>query len=204
MLNQDRTHALGERDASAFPLLTGVTWIQAVPASGPLELAWRDTSDEVSNDSDRRFLVSARAQADFIVTSAKTAAAESYRPSRYAPIVVLDRSAVASTPDELRLLRSGDIAHADALTAVETLAREKSILLESGPTLAKVFAHSGSIQRVWLTVTGFREDFDSLERARITAKRIEAIGVALGLERLTQTRAIWDGQNEYLDLIAGS
>lgn len=192
-----------ERDAPTFPLLTGVTWIQAVPASGPLESAWQETSDEVSNDSDRRFLVSARAQADFIVTSAKTAAAESYRPSRHAPIVVLDRTAVASTPDELRLLRAGALVHANALTAVETLAREKRVLLESGPTLAKVFALSGSIQRVWLTVTGFRDDFDSLERSRITAKRIEAIGVALGVERLAPTSAIWDGQNEYLDLLVG-
>jgi hypothetical protein len=76
---------------SAFALKPGLNWVHVVSSDGRSTGDGEPTSDGVTNHEDREFLFAMRAQCDAIFVSAKTALAENYRASKYAPIFVIDR-----------------------------------------------------------------------------------------------------------------
>ncbi|MFM5967746.1 MAG: hypothetical protein ACKOQ8_01730 [Micrococcales bacterium] len=137
-------------------LETGITWIQVVEPSSPSddhEPTFVKNSDLVSNAEDRELLFGARSQADVILVTEKTASAEKYRPSKFAPILVIDRSGSYTPPPEvlgkhpIRVLPSVE----DALAA-NPLDSSK-ILLESGPTLASALAKQALLGQAIVVVT---------------------------------------------------
>ena len=128
--------------ASAFELQPGLNWIHVLSANGLSVAAGTKNSDSVSNSEDREFLFGMRSKCDAIVVSAKTAIAENYRPSKFAPIFIIDRN---STETARKLARVADgEKHAievhrsvdDAIRRLPDGAQSK-ILLECGRDMAR-------------------------------------------------------------------
>lgn len=134
------------------------------------------TSDNSTNKLDRELLKFIRSQSDLIITTGKTARSENLKASKYAPMLILTRSAgelnikaVESNEakpvyvtQRLGTIYSSDKAIAiggiqDSLTDfVESFCRANNInhpVLESGVETAKLFASSRAIKEVDLTVT---------------------------------------------------
>lgn len=99
-------------------------------------------SDSVTNAEDREFLFGMRSQCDAIMVSAKTALVENYRPSKFAPIFVIDRHSTAAAR-ELERQAEGDKHPIEVHASVgEALLRlpegsQSRVLLECGRTMAK-------------------------------------------------------------------
>ena len=137
-------------------LETGITWIQVVEPTSPSdahEPTFAKNSDLVSNAEDRELLFESRSQADVILVTERTASAEKYRPSKYAPILVIDRAGSYTPPPEvlgkhpIRVLPSVE----DALAANPL--DSSRILLESGPTFASALAKQALLGQAIVVVT---------------------------------------------------
>ena len=87
---------MSEHHTEVIELVPGVNWIQVLAPIGPSKAQVEDfNSAAISNAEDRELLFAARAKSDAIVTTKKTALAENYRASRFAPIFVIDRTGLA-------------------------------------------------------------------------------------------------------------
>lgn len=134
------------------------------------------TSDNSTNKLDRELLKFIRSQSDLIITTGKTARSENLKASKYAPMLILTRSAgelniKAVESNEAKPVyvtqRLGTIYPSDKAIAiggiqdsltdfVESFCRANNInhpVLESGVETAKLFASSRAIKEVDLTVT---------------------------------------------------
>jgi hypothetical protein len=142
-------------------LRPGVTWIQAIPPNGALAETWNIGSDAISNPADRALLMAARRVCDVVVTTARTAAAESYRPSKYAPIAVVDRHSEFLPP-----VQFGETKPMFGISDLADLAmlevQSNFILLESGITYAK--ALGSRLEHFIVTVTNTSDATTALER----------------------------------------
>ena len=137
-------------------LETGITWIQVVEPASPSDIhqpKFVKNSDLVSNAEDRELLFGARSQADAILVTERTASAEQYRPSKYAPILVIDRSGSYAPPPEVPgkhpILVFPSVEDALAVSPIEG----SRILLESGPTLASALAKQELLGQAIVVVT---------------------------------------------------
>lgn len=135
--------------ASAFSLKPGLNWIHVVSSDGCSTGGDKTTSDGVTNGEDREFLFAMRAKSDAIFVSAKTAVAESYRASKYAPIFIIDRG--QSTDSSALAMKATADKHGvyvvrrieEALDALPN-GNESRILLESGRQMTAALIADGS------------------------------------------------------------
>jgi riboflavin biosynthesis pyrimidine reductase len=151
--------------ASAFSLRPGLNWIHVVSSDGSSTGEGTSTSDGVTNYEDREFLFAMRAQCDAIFVSAKTAAAENYRASKYAPIYVIDRS---HSPDSNALAtdptadKHGVYVVSSIEEALNSLpgGNQSRILLESGRqmTAAIIADASAAVEVTQALVTVITSD----------------------------------------------
>lgn len=137
-------------------LETGITWIQVVEPTSTRDVhepTLVKNSDLVSNAEDRELLFGARSQADVILVTERTASAEQYRPSKYAPILVIDRSGLYTPPPEVQGKHPIKVFPSveDALAAHPL--DSSRILLESGPTLASALAKQALLGQAIVVVT---------------------------------------------------
>lgn len=190
-----------ERLARLFELTAGITWIQVVSAQGAIDDAWRGTSDSVTNPADRKFLLAARSQADLIVTSARTADVERYRPSRFAPILIIDRS-VSDTHTELTddELLPGALLRLNEGQSGAAMAARQHVLLESGPTLARALLQSRRDWQILLTVTGLPTTLEAEDIQRLCAARVRELAQILECGLLATRQIVIEGSNAYLRL----
>lgn len=138
-------------------LTNGATWIQVAEpvgeTSGLRDSSATKNSDLISNPEDRALLFAMREQSDAILVSAKTAIAEHYRPSKFAPIYVVDRKGTFTSTTEATPGR-----HAmKILGSVEEVFERhppthSKILLESGRTMAKSLIADGLVTRAIVVV----------------------------------------------------
>lgn len=149
---------------SAFSLKPGLNWIHVVSRDGSSTGDGKSTSDGVTNHEDRQFLFAMRAQCDAIFVSGKTAIAEGYLASKFAPIFIIDRS---QSPDSLELATSATAdkhgvyvvsSMEEALSALPD-GNQSRILLESGRqmTAALIADDNGAVgitQALITVVTG--------------------------------------------------
>lgn len=140
----------------------GITWLQVIPATGQLGETWSIRSDKLSNPADRALLVAARRACDVVVTTAKTASAESYRASKAAPIAVLDRRGDFVVPEI-----PTDAEPVFTINNLDELAKNHVkcdfILLESGLTYAR--ALGPRLNNILVTVSKTNDSLLALERA---------------------------------------
>lgn len=149
---------------SAFSLKPGLNWIHVVSGDGSSTGDGKSTSDGVTNREDREFLFAMRAQCDAIFVSHKTAIAEGYRASKFAPIYIIDRS---QSPDTSALAKSatGDKHGVYVVSSIEEAlsalpdGNRSRILLESGRqmTAALIADDNGAVgitQALVTVVTG--------------------------------------------------
>lgn len=141
------------------PLIEGINWIQVVaPLDEPDTNALEERdfhSDSISNSQDRAFLFAKRAESDAVVVTKKTAIAEHYRPSKFAPIYVLDRDS------ETRFESVGATNERHELTSVTSLdeaillagGAKAKLLLESGRTFASYLGQQHAVSQLLVTVT---------------------------------------------------
>jgi riboflavin biosynthesis pyrimidine reductase len=141
-------------------------------------------SDNSTNKLDREMLKFIRSQSDLIITTGKTARAENLAASKFAPMLILttssedlDIAAVQANqgkpvyitqrlgshyPNE-KAISIGGVQ--DKLPEfVDSFCRANNFrnsVLESGVETAKIFASSGNINEVDLTLTNFTSKFDA-------------------------------------------
>lgn len=165
------------------PVRRGVTMLNLVFDEQGHTTGKSGSSRDISNELDYQSLMALRNQADYIVTSAKTARVEKYRRSRMAPLVLLSESgnfdgipAVVEAdagPQESPVFLvsqhhdSGDIAARypqtwvrviDYTQMVEKFASANFVVAETGLSLSKKLIASGLIQEIALSVVGVRAD----------------------------------------------
>ena len=142
------------------------------------------TSDNSTNKLDRELLSFIRSQSDLIITTGKTARAENLKASRFAPMLILTTSSedlnIAAVqanegkpvyitqrlgiqyPSE-KAIAIGRVQ--DQLPQfVDSFCRansSKQSVLECGMETAKIFASSGNINEVDLTLTNFTSKLDA-------------------------------------------
>lgn len=142
--------------ADAIALVEGVNWIQVLAPLAECEVSAADFhSDAISNAEDRSLLFSMRAQSDAIVVTKKTAIAENYRASKFAPIFVIDRDGLA--PQFPPVAPDGERKGIALVKTIEDVVREVSkagprVLLESGRKYAAALASTGLLKRLILVV----------------------------------------------------
>ena len=151
------------------------------------------TSHSLSNHNDRELLVSARRLTSLIVTDAVTAAKESYRASRYAPIEIWSKSGNFRN----HIPESQVDSHPIKFVTVKDLELEgdrisgENTLLESGPTLAAALARF--IGQAVITVA----DVDGLPGGISQAAAVNHLH-RLGLTELAELEWFEDDRNGYL------
>ena len=146
------------------------------------------SSDNSSNRLDRELLKFIRSQSDLIITTGKTARAENLTASKFAPLLILttsseDLNIAAVHANEGKPVyitqRLGTQYPSDKAIAigvvqdqlpqfVDSFCRANSFkhpVLESGMKTAKIFASSGSINEVDLTLTKFSSRLDAEDAA---------------------------------------
>lgn len=142
--------------ADAITLVEGVNWIQVIAPLDGLKQPTADFhSDAISNDEDRSLLFAMRAQSDAIVVTKKTAIAENYRASKFAPIFVIDRDGLS--PHFSPVAPADDRKGIALVKNIDEVGRAVSkgaprILLESGRTYAAALASTGLVKRLILVV----------------------------------------------------
>lgn len=142
------------------------------------------SSDNSSNKLDRELLKFIRSQSDLIITTGKTARAENLTASKFAPMLILttsseDLNIAAVHVNEGKPVyitqRLGTQYPSDKAIAiggvqdelpefVDSFCRANSFkhsVFESGMETAKIFAASGKINEVNLTLTNFTSKFDA-------------------------------------------
>lgn len=160
------------------------------------------SSDESSNQMDRELLKFIRSESDLIITTGKTARSENLKASRYAPMLILTRSAdelniPAVEPNEAKPVyvtqRLGTIYPSDKAIAiggiqdsptdfVESFCRANNLrhpVLESGIDTARLFAASGIVKEVDLTVTNAANKAEAQKLAEDFLKNIQFEGSVL-------------------------
>ena len=124
---------------SLFGAWRGLRLALVIDANG--EMVGSDgTSDSISNDEDRAELFAQRALADLIVTSSKTAAAEGYRASKFAPIQIWSASSETASFQVAQPPGTKPVSWVytpDLPQALEGLAA-RTVLFETGPTLSRL------------------------------------------------------------------
>ncbi len=142
------------------------------------------SSDNSTNKLDRELLKFIRSQSDLIITTGKTARAENLTASKFAPMLILttssedlDIAAVHANEGKpvyitQRLGTEYPSEKAIAIGVVQDQLPEfvdsfgransfKHSVLESGMETAKIFAASGKINEVNITLTNFTSKFDA-------------------------------------------
>lgn len=98
------------------------------------------SSKSISDASDNEWLMFLRSNADLIVTSGKTFRAESYRQSRFCPIVVISRTVSQTIDSDTSRF---PISFSTLEDCIDLIKRSGKVLLESGPNLAVELASRG-------------------------------------------------------------
>lgn len=98
------------------------------------------SSKSISDASDNEWLMFLRSNADLIVTSGKTFRAESYRQSRFCPIVVISRTVSQTIDSDTSRF---PISFSTLEDCIDLIKRSGKVLLESGPNLAVKLASRG-------------------------------------------------------------
>ena len=152
------------------------------------------TSDSISNPEDRVEFLAQRALADVIVTSSKTALAEGYKASKYAPIQIWTRnpdfsSAGMAQPADAKPV---SVVISSDLSAVVRQLKGKAVLLGSCLTLAS--AMNFAIDEIAVSVTN--TDLTEVDTAVSHVK--QALGLA-DSEWLLQSKD--QGVNSYVLLV---
>lgn len=98
------------------------------------------SSKSISDASDNEWLMFLRSKADLIVTSGKTFRAESYRQSRFCPIVVISRTVSQTIDSDTSRF---PISFSTLEDCIDLIKRSGKVLLESGPNLAFELASRG-------------------------------------------------------------
>ena len=98
------------------------------------------SSKSISDASDYEWLMFLRSKADLIVTSGKTFRAESYRQSRFCPIVVISRTVSQTIDSDTSRF---PISFSTLEDCIDLIKRSGKVLLESGPNLAVELASRG-------------------------------------------------------------
>ena len=98
------------------------------------------SSKSISDASDNEWLMFLRSKADLIVTSGKTFRAESYRQSRFCPIVVISRTVSQTIDSDTSRF---PIFFSTLEDCIDLIKRSRKVLLESGPNLAVELASRG-------------------------------------------------------------
>ena len=147
------------------------------------------SSDNSTNKLDRELLKFIRSQSDLIITTGKTARAENLAASKFAPMLILttssedlDVAAVHANEGKPVYItqRLGTQYPSEKATAigivqdqlpefVDSFCRANSFkhsVLECGMETAKIFAPSGNITEVDLTLTNFASNLDAEAAAK--------------------------------------
>lgn len=98
------------------------------------------SSKSISDASDYEWLMFLRSKVDLIVTSGKTFRAESYRQSRFCPIVVISRTVSQTIDSDTSRF---PISFSTLEDCIDLIKRSGKVLLESGPNLAVELASRG-------------------------------------------------------------
>lgn len=183
----------------------GITWIHVLSSSGA-SAGTDGTSDTVTNASDRELLIAARKQADWILVSADTFIAESYKPSRYAPIAV-----VSSSPAKLEQVTvvAGYEANEEdkkGIFTFESLSHfiksidhslDSKILLESGRTMANSLTRAGYLDRAVISITQPKSDLGGAIIAALCLE-FEISPQEFLLSHSTPELAVWAGRVQHV------
>jgi len=136
------------------------------------------SSKSLSSTADRALLSHLRSVSGLIITDAATAAAEHYRPSKFAPIQIWSKSAnfrgfsnIPADAEHQQLT----VKHTDDLRSAVKEARllTPKLLFETGPTVSTLLAEANLIDELCLTVTGFSNDSEARELALRFAKKLD-------------------------------
>ena len=147
------------------------------------------SSDNSTNKLDRELLKFIRSQSDLIITTGKTARAENLTASKFAPMLILTTSSddldIAAVqvnegkpvyitqrlgtqyPSEKAIAIGG--VQDQLPEFVDSFCRANNFghsVLESGMEIAKIFASSGKINEVNLTLTNFTSKLDAEDTAQ--------------------------------------
>lgn len=98
------------------------------------------SSKSISDASDNEWLMFLRSKANLIVTSGKTFRAESYRQSRFCPIVVISRTVSQTIDSDTSRF---PISFSTLEDCIDLIKLSGNVLLESGPNLAVELASRG-------------------------------------------------------------
>ena len=169
------------------------------------------SSDNSTNKLDRELLKFIRSQSDLIITTGKTARAENLTASKFAPMLILTKSSEdldipavnanegkpvyitqrlgTQYPSEKAIAIGG--VQDQLPQFVDSFCRANSFkhsVLESGMETALIFASSGKIKEVNLTLTNFNSKFD----AETTAKDfLGKIGFEAELLQILRSEETW-------------
>lgn len=98
------------------------------------------SSKSISDASDNEWLMFLRSKANLIVTSGKTFRTESYRQSRFCPIVVISRTVSQTIDSDTSRF---PISFSTLEDCIDLIKLSGKVLLESGPNLAVELASRG-------------------------------------------------------------
>jgi DNA-binding LacI/PurR family transcriptional regulator len=169
------------------------------------------SSDNSTNKLDRELLKFIRSQSDLIITTGKTARAENLAASKFAPMLILttssedlDVAAVHANEGKTVYItqRLGTQYQSEKATAigivqdqlpefVDSFCRANSFkhsVLECGMETAKIFAPSGNITEVDLTLTNFASKLDAEAAAK---DFLVKIGFEANLLQILRSEDTW-------------
>ncbi len=135
------------------------------------------SSRSLSSAADRALLKHLRSISSLIVTDAATAAAEHYRPSKFAPIQIWSKSSnfrgfsnISADAEHQQLT----VKHTDDLhlAVAEATLLSRHLLFETGPTVSALLAEANLIDELCLTVTGLSNDSEARQLALNFAQRL--------------------------------
>lgn len=128
------------------------------------------SSKSLSPVADRELLKHLRSISGLIITDVATAVAESYRPSKFAPIQIWSKTAnfqgFRDIPAEAGLQQL-TIKHTDDLdlAVAEAKLLSRHLLFETGPTVSALLAKSNLLDELCLTVSGLSNEPEANELA---------------------------------------
>ncbi|MFM1795973.1 MAG: hypothetical protein RLZZ340_650 [Actinomycetota bacterium] len=136
------------------------------------------SSRSLSSAADRALLKHLRSISGLIITDAATAAAEHYRPSKFAPIQIWSKSSnfrgfgniPADAEHQQLTVKHTDDLH---LAVAEATLLSRQLLFETGPTVSALLAEANLIDELCLTVTGLSTDSEARELALDFARRLD-------------------------------
>jgi riboflavin biosynthesis pyrimidine reductase len=135
------------------------------------------SSRSLSHAADKELLKHLRSISGLIITDAATAAAEQYRPSKFAPIQIWSKTAnfrgFRDIPAEAGL-QALTVKHTDDLdlAVAEASLLTRRLLFETGPTVSALLAKANLIDELCLTVTGFSNESEAGALALQFAKKL--------------------------------